>query len=63
MDDDTPDLAGENSIYLLSQLKAFRQGSRPSEIMQPIAESLDDDQMRAAAEWYASVKLEIAKPE
>ena len=63
MDDDTPDLAGENSIYLLSQLKAFRQGSRPSEIMQPIAESLDDDQMRAAADWYASVKLEIAKPE
>lgn len=58
--EDAPNLAGANTIYLLTQLKAFRQGKRPSEIMQGIAEGLSDAEMRAAAEWYANVKLEIA---
>lgn len=61
--DEAPNLAGENSTYLMAQLKAFRQGNRTSEIMQPIAEGLDDAQMRAAADWYASVTLQIAPPE
>jgi cytochrome c553 len=57
-----PNLAGENTIYLDTQLKAFRSGKRASAVMQPIAAELDDAGIRAAAEWYARIGLEIAGP-
>lgn len=61
--DGAPNLAGENSTYLLAQLKAFQRGERQSEVMQGIVTSLDDAQLRAAAEWYSAIALEIAKPQ
>lgn len=57
-----PNLAGENVIYIDTQLKAFRSGQRPSEVMAPIAADLDDAAIRAAAEWYAAIKVEVAAP-
>ena len=59
---DAPNLAGENTIYLDTQLKAFRSGKRASEIMGPVAAELDDAAIRAAAEWYARVGLRPAQP-
>ncbi len=56
---DAPNLAGENAIYIDTQLKAFRTGRRVHEIMSPIAAELSDAEIRAAAEWYAAVRLEI----
>lgn len=58
--EDAPNLAGENVIYLETQLKAFRTGKRVHEIMSPIAADLTDEDMRATAQWYEAVKLEIA---
>jgi cytochrome c553 len=55
---EAPNLAGESTIYLDTQLKAFRAGKRQSEIMGPIAAELDDSAIRAAAEWYAAIGLE-----
>ena len=60
--EDAPNLAAETNIYLDTQLKAFRSGKRMSEIMQPIAEDLDDAAIRAAADWYGAVKLTIDPP-
>ena len=60
--DEAPNLAGENAIYIDTQLKAFRGGKRASEIMTPVAEGLDDAAIRAAADWYAAVGLEVASP-
>jgi cytochrome c553 len=60
--DDAPNLAGENAIYIDTQLKAFRGGKRASEVMTPVAEGLDDAAIRAAADWYAAVGLEMAPP-
>jgi cytochrome c553 len=59
---DAPNLAGENTIYLDTQLKAFRSGKRESPIMSEIVADLDDAQIRAAAEWYAAIGLNIAPP-
>ena len=61
--DEAPNLAGENAIYIDTQLKAFRSGKRASEIMTPVAEGLDDAAIRAAADWYAAIGLEVAGPE
>ena len=57
---EAPNLAGENTIYLDTQLKAFRSGKRASEIMGPVAGGLDDAAIRAAAEWYAAIGLKPA---
>ena len=57
-----PNLAGEANIYIETQLKAFRSGKRESAVMGPIAAELSDADMRAAADWYAAVELEMAAP-
>jgi cytochrome c553 len=56
---DVPNLAGETNIYIDTQLKAFRGGKRTHEVMSAIAADLTDAEIRAVADWYAAVKLEI----
>src|SRR5437868_10983917 len=52
-----PNLAGQNEDYLFKQLGQFRGGRpgvrplRTSEVMGPIAQSLDDKQMRALSRF------------
>lgn len=57
--EDAPHLAGETNIYIETQLKAYRSGKRSHEIMSEIAADLTDAEIRAIANWYAKVKLEI----
>lgn len=58
-----PNLAGEPTIYLEAQLKAFRSGARESPVMTPIAESLAEEDLRALAAWYGATELAITPPE
>ncbi|WP_146591630.1 c-type cytochrome [Puniceibacterium confluentis] len=58
--DDVPNLAGETNIYIETQLKAFRIGKRTHEVMSAIAADLTDAEIRAAADWYAAVRIEIS---
>lgn len=60
--EDAPNLAGEETIYVETQLKAFRSGKRQHEVMSPIAEGLDDAEIRAVSEWYADIGIEIEEP-
>jgi cytochrome c553 len=57
--EDAPNLAGETNIYIDTQLKAFRSGKRVHETMTLIAAELSDEEIRAVADWYASVSIEI----
>ena len=57
-----PNLAGATNIYLDTQLKAFRLGKRENEIMQGMVADLSDDEIRALADWFAAIKLEITGP-
>lgn len=57
--EDAPNLAGENVVYVETQLKAFRTDKRTHEVMSDIAKSLTEDEMRAAADWYAAIRLQI----
>jgi cytochrome c553 len=61
--DDVPNLAGEANIYIDTQLKAFRTGKRKHDIMSPIAQTLSDQEIRAIADWYADIGLEITMVE
>lgn len=60
---DAPNLAGEVNIYIDTQLKAFRSGKRQHEIMSEIAAGMSDEEIRAVADWYSRVKLEIQPAE
>jgi len=57
-----PNLAGEGVIYIETQLKSFRDGRRTHEIMNAIAGDMTDQEIRAAAEWYSSIQLDIQSP-
>lgn len=49
-----PSLAGQAEDYLAEQLHAFRSGGRENPMMNSIVMSLDDDDIRALAAYYAS---------
>jgi cytochrome c553 len=51
----TPSLAGEPDDFIQWQLVYFRGGSRKSEVMGPIAEALDNQQIRNLGAYYASL--------
>jgi cytochrome c553 len=60
---DAPHLAGQNAIYLSTQLKAYRGGTRRHEVMAVMAKPLSDTDIANLAAWYASIRLEAHAPD
>jgi len=58
-----PNLAGESTIYLESQLRAFRDGTRHNEMMSIVAKDLSDEDIADLAAWYESLKVTVEMPE
>jgi cytochrome c553 len=58
-----PHLAGENEIYLQTQLKAFRSGRRSHEMMSVVARELSDQDIANASAWFASIKITVEVPQ
>ncbi|MCB0364566.1 MAG: cytochrome c [Bdellovibrionaceae bacterium] len=50
-----PNLAGQKENYLIWQLSAFRDGSRPSHIMNHVAEGLDDQAIADLSAYYSQL--------
>ena len=48
-----PVIWGQKEGYLYIQLRDFKRGDRKSDIMQPIASSLERDDMQAIAEYFS----------
>jgi cytochrome c553 len=57
-----PHLAGQPSIYIAEQMKAYRNGSRKNEVMAVIARSLTDQDVDNLAAWYESIKVAAEMP-
>jgi cytochrome c553 len=51
-----PNLAGQKQEYLISQLKAFRDGSRKNAIMGPLAKPLSDTDIKDIAAYLSKLK-------
>jgi cytochrome c553 len=60
---DVPNLAGESTVYLEKQLKAFRSGERKHEQMSIIAKGLQDQDIADVAKWYSGLKVTVAVPQ
>lgn len=54
-DAETPDIAGQHDVYLYNQLKAFASGKRPHKEMRFMGRHMTDGDMRAIADYYASL--------
>ena len=57
-----PSLAGQNSEYLLRQMKDLRAGKRPATIMHQQARGYTDRELELIAGYFASVKPGPATP-
>jgi cytochrome c553 len=51
----TPSLAGQPDEYVQWQLVYFRSGARKSEVMEPIAQALSNEDIRNLGAYYASL--------
>jgi cytochrome subunit of sulfide dehydrogenase len=49
-------LAGLPSQHIASQMRAFRDGTRPATVMHQIAKGYTDAQIDAMAAWFAAQK-------
>ena len=49
-------LAGLPRDHIVTQMKAFRDGSRPATVMHQIAKGYSDAQIDALAAWFAAQK-------
>lgn len=52
-----PNLAGQKEKYLIWQLSAFRDGSRPSHIMNEVTKGLTDQNIEDLAAFYAQINI------
>jgi cytochrome c553 len=53
---DWPSLAGQHTIYIVRQLKAFKAGDRVNVTMKPFADMLTDQDMADIAAYFAAQK-------
>ena len=51
-----PALAGMPKDYMILQLKAFKEGTRPATVMHQLTKGLTDAQINQVAVYYASLK-------
>jgi cytochrome c553 len=59
---DAPNLAGQPALYVASQLRAYRNGSRKHEVMGVISKTLSDDDINNLAAWFAAIRVEAHAP-
>jgi len=57
-----PHLAGQPALYLADQMRQFRSGKRPSEVMSVIARPLSDQDIDDLAAWYETIRIEAKLP-
>jgi cytochrome c553 len=55
-----PRLAGLDAQYLDNALSMFRAGTRASTVMQPIARSLDDTEIKGVADYFSKQNAPLA---
>ena len=51
-----PSLAGMPKAYMLAQMKAFKDGSRPATIMHQLSKGFTDEQVETMATYFSALK-------
>ena len=59
---ETPNLAGLPANYLATQLRAYRSGARPHEVMSVMAKTLTDADISVLSAWFSAIRVEATAP-
>jgi sulfide dehydrogenase cytochrome subunit len=51
-----PGLAGMPRDYMITQIKAFKDGSRPATVMHQLSKGFTDQQIESVATYFAALK-------
>ncbi|MFA9275751.1 MAG: cytochrome c [Candidatus Aquirickettsiella gammari] len=51
-----PSLAGMPREYMVAQMKAFRDGTRPATVMHQLAKGLTEEQIQSVATYFSTIK-------
>lgn len=51
-----PSLAGMPRDYMVTQMKAFREGTRPATVMHQITKGLTDQQIETVSTYFSNIK-------
>jgi cytochrome c553 len=57
-----PNLAGQNEVYLIESLRAYKAGKRESRMMSVVVKSLSDEDIANVAASYAAIKIIVEVP-
>jgi cytochrome c553 len=58
---DAPNIAGQIEPYLVTQLQAFKSGSRKNDAMSVVAPSLSDKDIEDLAAYFAAIEVSVGK--
>lgn len=51
-----PSLAGMPREYMVAQMKAFREGTRPATVMHQLTKGLTEEQVQSVATYFSNLK-------
>ena len=57
-----PNLAGQQAIYVVEQLRNYRSGKRQNEVMNMIAKNLTDSEISHLGAWFSAIKVSVEAP-
>jgi cytochrome c553 len=58
---EAPNIAGQVETYLVTQLKAFKAGTRKNESMSVVVSTLSDQDIENLAAYFAAIEVRIGK--
>ena len=58
---DAPNIAGQTEPYLVTQLQAFKSGTRKNDAMSLVAPSLSDKDVEDLAAYFSAIEVQIVK--
>src|SRR3974390_2970370 len=58
---DAPNIAGQTEPYLVTQMQAFKSGTRKNDAMSVVAPSLSDKDIEDLAAYFAAIEISIGK--
>ncbi len=57
-----PNLAGQQAIYVVEQLRNYRSGQRQNPVMNVIAKNLSDSEISHLGAWFSAIKVSAEAP-
>jgi cytochrome c553 len=57
-----PNLAGQQAIYVVEQLRNYRSGKRQNDVMNMIAKNLTDSEIAHLGAWFSAIKIHVEAP-